>query len=399
MISEDQKIWVQVCKGKYYNNLGFWRSVNVAGAIPLWRQTVKRRDFFRQNVKWQLGDGQKVPVLSQPWYTNWQVAQQASRKDRQITIAQIFDADNNEWRSEEVARLLGEEAVTGVVQNVQKPGAVPGLKDKLIWDYNISGTYTVKDGYHCAVARSGGQGNEVTWKYIWHWKNIQPKVKVFIWRLLANGLPLAQNMHQRIQSISPMCPRCNQENEYPTHCFFFCQGSRLVWFGGDLGIRTDSLPLDMKEAVQHIIQGKDEEFIKTFCYTMWEIWLARNDWVFRQKTFNPTGVCRKVRAWCAQALNVEHDSVRNQSVQEMIPYEVASDGWQMIVDGSWDTSKKAGTAFLVYKDGMLHTMGLERHDADDSFLAEALALEAGINWIQAWMTDHSICNVQIFTDL
>ncbi|KAJ4802046.1 RNA-directed DNA polymerase (reverse transcriptase)-related family protein [Rhynchospora pubera] len=398
MISEDSKIWVQVCKGKYYNNLGFWRSTNVSGASPMWRQTVNKRDFFKQNIRWQIGDGEKVQVMSQPWYNNWQIVQQASRNDRKITVAQIFDAGTNEWRREEIARLLGDDVVAEIVQNVQKPGTVLGLEDKMIWDRNKSGCYTVKDGYPCVVASLGRGENEISWKYIWKWKNIQPKVKIFLWRLFTNALPLAQNLHQRIQAISPMCARCNQENEYSTHCFFFCQGSRLVWFGGDLGIRTDSLPLDIKEAIQFITTAKDEGFIKTFAYTLWEIWLARNDCLFQRKNFNPVGVCQKVRAWTTHPPDTQTVNARETSIEEMIPYELAEGGWQMIVDGSWDTSTRAGIAFLLYKDGVLHVMGLEGHNAANAFLAETMAMEAGVKQVGILMREHSNLQVQIYTD-
>ncbi|KAJ1700995.1 hypothetical protein LUZ63_000774 [Rhynchospora breviuscula] len=371
MISEDSKIWVQVCKGKYYNHLGFWRSTNVSGASPMWRQTVNRRDFFKQNIRWQIGDGEKVQVMSQPWYSNWQIVQQASRSDRKIKVSQIFDAGTNEWRREEIARLLGDDAVAQIVQNVQKSGTVSGLEDKMIWDRNKSGCYTVKDGYHCAVERMGRGENEISWKYIWQWKNIQPKVKIFLWRLFTNALPLAQNLHQRIQSISPMCAR---------------------W------IRTDSLPLDIKEAIRFITTAKDEEFITTFAYTLWEIWLARNDCLFQRKKFNPVGVCQKVRAWTTHPTDTQLVNARETSVEEMIPYELAEGGWQMIVDGSWDTSRKAGIAFLLYKNGVLHTMGLEVHNVADAFLAETMAMEAGIKRVEILMREHGDLQVQIYTD-
>ncbi|KAJ4786479.1 RNA-directed DNA polymerase (reverse transcriptase)-related family protein [Rhynchospora pubera] len=398
MISSEDKIWVKVCRGKYYHNLGFWRATNVAGASSLWRHVVKKRDFFKYNVNWQLFDGKKVEVLSQPWYEGWQVATQAIRRNRMIKIADVFDFDADQWRREEISNLLGESVADHIMQTVKKPCRIPGLSDSLIWDYNKAGKYTVKDGYQCAIMRMGRQENEVTWQYVWKWKGLVPKVKIFMWRVLTDGLPLAYNMHRRIHNISPMCARCNQENEFPTHCFFFCQGSRMVWFTGDLGIRTDNLPLDMREAVQHITQGMNDDYIRIFCYTLWEIWLARNEWFFQHKTFDPSNVCRKVRAWVGSASSLIHEGRILTQLSETVSYEIQINGWQMIIDASWDATKRMGAAFLVYQYGWLHTIGMVSKQADDPFESEALALQEVVELTSILVHEQGGQTVQIFSD-
>ncbi|KAJ4754791.1 RNA-directed DNA polymerase (reverse transcriptase)-related family protein [Rhynchospora pubera] len=398
MISQDEKIWVQVCKGKYYNNMGFWRSINVAGASPLWRQTVKMRDFFKENVKWQLVDGKKVEVMSQPWYTGWQVADQASRGDRRIKVADLFDKEADDWNEAQMTRLLGVHATAYIVQNVEKLQEVEGLTDKLIWEYNKAGNYTVKDGYECSIMRSGMMPDEISWKEIWKWQGIAPKVKIFMWRLLANALPLAQNMHMRIQSISPMCARCQQENEYATHCFFFCPGSRMVWFGGQLGIRTDSLPIDIREAVHYVTQGMNENNIRIFCYTLWEIWLTRNDFCFETKQFDPTGVCMKIRSWNSKTNGVQNQNTGTSDAVERRPYEIPQNSWQVIVDASWEVSKKAGAAYLVYREGMLHSLGLDQYEADDPFMAEAMALQFAVHGVRGLLHEQENQPVHFLID-
>ncbi|KAJ4791511.1 RNA-directed DNA polymerase (reverse transcriptase)-related family protein [Rhynchospora pubera] len=398
MMSDAVKIWVQVCKGKYYANMGFWRAKNTSGVSPLWRQVVKMRDHFKENVEWQIADGNKITAMSQPWYQGWQVATHASRNDRKITVAQLFDFDTGNWKEEEIISLMGEEAYQLITNTAQKPVNLPGLKDSLIWKYSMDGRYTVKTGYESLRNTMAPQPMEVTWKHIWKWKNIIPKVRVFMWRLLANGLPLAINMHHRIQSISPMCSRCGQENEYATHCFFHCPGSRLVWFGGNLGIRTDCLPLNIDEAINSISLGMHEEGIREVCYTLWEIWLARNELFFQQRNFDPGRVCRRVQRWVNESISVDRDVLPIQIEDSDNPYEYNSHSWQLIIDGSWDTSQNSGSAFLAYHEGVLVTIDFEKGNTADSFQAESVALQRAFDWAQVMSQEHGNERVHIFSD-
>ncbi|KAJ4810337.1 RNA-directed DNA polymerase (reverse transcriptase)-related family protein [Rhynchospora pubera] len=398
MIRQDDKLWVHVCKGKYYPNLGFWRAANVVGASPLWRQAARMREFFKENIKWQIADGSKINALSQPWYPQWQVAVQASIRDRKVTVADLFDFRTNQWKMREIERLLGREVVQHITQNVQRPNPRMRMTDKLIWKYNKSGNYTVKDGYECLIKRSEGQVQQVSWKYIWKWKKIAPKVKIFMWRLLTNGLPLANNIHTRIQAISPTCMRCQIENEFPMHCFFFCHGSRMVWFGGPMGVRTDDLPLNICDAVDQITKGLNDKNIRIFCHTLWEIWLARNEMLFQSKQFDPVAVCRKIQRSLGGNDTGENQRSPMQINNETVPYATAPHAWQIVVDASWDTSEKAGIAFLAYWEGSLQGMGLEIHNSADPFQAEALALHEAVRWVQGLNQERGRQTVQIFCD-
>ncbi|KAJ4799714.1 RNA-directed DNA polymerase (reverse transcriptase)-related family protein [Rhynchospora pubera] len=396
MMSGSNKIWVQICSGKYFHNLGFLRATNVAGTSPTWRHTVKMREFFKENVKWHLAGGDKVEALSQPWYPNWQVCVQATRRDRKTMVADLFDFTTSEWKRDQLVHLLGEEATNQITSNVQKPVQVQGLEDMLIWNHTRSGRYTAKDGYDALVNNPLAQ--DVPWQYIWNWKNLIPKVKIFLWRLLVNGLPLANNLHQRIHAIHPRCARCQEENEYTMHCFFFYQSSRMVWFMGNLGIRVENLPLNFAEALEYITRGMNEDTIRIVCYTLWEIWLARNAFLFQQKNFDPVAVCKKVSAWVGTNGQGPNQTPYEHIARVIVPYEFMAREWQVIIDVSWELSNKAGGAYLAYESGVLKWIGMESYQASDPFQSEAMILYSAINWIRANTGRQDNPIVHIFTD-
>lgn len=74
--------------------------------------------------------------------------------------------------------------------------------DEPIWPYTKDGKYTVKTGYHLAYndmsghhrsSTSTSQNGRGLWTLIWN-AGVQPKIKHFMWRLIANALPRRQNL-------------------------------------------------------------------------------------------------------------------------------------------------------------------------------------------------------------
>ncbi|KAJ4764982.1 Ribonuclease H-like superfamily protein [Rhynchospora pubera] len=236
------------------------------------------------------------------------------------------------------------------------------------------------------------------WKAIWKWKTITPKVKVFLWRLLHKGLPMAATMHRRIAHFSPICQRCHEENEYEIHCLFFCNSSRQVWFGSMLGLRVHDLPMDITNTVINVMNGLDEEGNRIFANTMWEIWKERNKTVMEHKIFQPQAVLQRVRV----SVSVQRDENKLQMPQIQIldqeRYDYKKSDWQVLVDASWATTNKAGGGFVLYKNGSMQAIGFHSFEAQDPFQAEAVALKNAITFFYQYthLSDGEM--VEFFSD-
>ncbi|KAJ4783142.1 Ribonuclease H-like superfamily protein [Rhynchospora pubera] len=273
------------------------------------------------------------------------------------------------------------------------------MDDFLIWNSTKSGRYSVKEGYKELTKQANLQINSnVNWNLIWKWKRIAPKVKFFLWRLLHKGLPLATNMHARIQTISPVCQRCQKENEYEMHCMFFCNTSRQVWFASPLGIRVHALPLDITATVQQIMATLDEEGNQIFAHTLWEIWKQRNKTVIEYCNFEPQGVVQRVKTTC----NAGRQGI--EAVNRRIPqgahdkHDYNGEGWQIIVDASWDTLNNAGGAYVVYNRGCIHSIGLHSFQVHDPFHAEAIAVKEAMCYVYDGIKLPGDTAVQFFSD-
>ncbi|KAJ3683983.1 hypothetical protein LUZ61_013147 [Rhynchospora tenuis] len=402
LMGQEKKLWVDVCRAKYFPRIGFWGASNTRGGSQLWKEVVKNRQKFRDEVNWDIQNGNKALAVSQPWFNDWQIQHNVTLTDRRLTVSQLFDTNRNQWREEQIERIFGVQGAAHIYNIANKPNPDSELEDKLIWKRVKEGRYTVKEGYKWLVESSGttsqNQLNVSHWKTIAGLKNVAPKVRIFLWRLLSKTLPIAQNLNRRISAISPMCQRCHQENEFETHCLFFCPGSRAVWFGGHLMLRVHELPLDITEAFNQITERLDQQGMEILAYTLWELWKGRNDVVMKHKEFDPFQIKKNVAAWL---LDGRHDTQGLQTtsqLEEQRTYEVDEDEWQVLIDGSWDVSGKTGTAAVIYQNREAKFLAYQFHEAQDPFHAEALACLDAVGYIKSLLVRGQVQKICIHSD-
>ncbi|KAJ1704376.1 hypothetical protein LUZ63_004155 [Rhynchospora breviuscula] len=398
--AEEDKLWVQICKSKYFPVVDFWRANNTRNSSKLWGQIMKMRSFFKDQVRWQLGNGEKVHALSQPWFENWKVQQVAAHKDRKLKVCSLLEDQTGDWNLQELMRLFEQDQVQTILQGTRKPELQGDSSDRLIWLKNKSGKYTVKEGYMDLIrAQQGMQlAQNVNWHHIWKWKSIVPKVKVFLWRLLHHGLPMAVNMHSGFSHFSQTCQKCGEDNEYEMHCLFFCNSSRQVWFGSPLGIIVHNLPVDIVETVQQVMRELDEERASMFANTMWEIWKERNKAVIEHVPFNPQGVLLRAQTMLSPIQEMNGIVRVPNTMLSQARYEYNAHGWQVLIDASWVTSHNAGGAYVVYEKGHVHSIGLHHYEAHDPFVAEAKAMQEAMRYVNDCLNLPGDIIVQVFSD-
>ncbi|KAJ3701906.1 hypothetical protein LUZ61_005611 [Rhynchospora tenuis] len=401
LMADEDKPWVKICKSKYYPMVGFWRAKNTGGCSKMWGQVVKMRDFFTNHVEWRLENGKKVNALSQPWFQNWSVREQATPADRKLKVISLLDGSTGDWKMQELSQLFQPNQIHSIIGGTNKPNVNSEDDDRMVWLKTKNGRYVVKEGYKeltCGHSQFRSVQN-VNWQIVWKWKGISPKVKIFLWRLLHKGLPLGVNMHARFTNYSPMCQRCQQENEYEMHCLFFCNTSRQVWFGSPLGIRVHELSLDIATTITQIMGAMDEEGNSLFANTLWELWKERNKNVIEHLPFKPQDVLQRVKT-----LGVYNQAnvvaVQQRANERMVheKYEFDAQGWQVVMDGSWDTSNLAGGAYVVYNKGCVHSTGLIAFQVQDPFHAEAMTMQEAVNYMNVNLNLPRATRIQFFSD-
>ncbi|XP_021740881.1 uncharacterized protein LOC110707184 [Chenopodium quinoa] len=118
--------------------------------------------------------------------------------------------------------------------------------------------------------------------------DIQPKWKVFLWKLFHNGIAVKENLAHRGIPVEPECDLCREEEEDSQHLFRYCIQAKEVWETGSLDVCPDFLrSIPLKEWIQHYIllfyseDGKQGARCSRFIATLWGMWKARNARCFK----------------------------------------------------------------------------------------------------------------------
>lgn len=116
-----------------------------------------------------------------------------------------------------------------------------GGMDKLIWDINREGTYTVKDGYELLVRQTDlTNGQSLSWNHLLR-LNIPRKIAFFSWKLIHRSIHIKSTLKKRGINIQDMCPLCNSGQEDENHLFLTRLVVKRVWFGTKCTIRSKSI--------------------------------------------------------------------------------------------------------------------------------------------------------------
>ncbi|XP_056687786.1 uncharacterized protein [Spinacia oleracea] len=102
-------------------------------------------------------------------------------------------------------------------------------EDFLYWDFHKSGKFTVKTAYAMlAVEESSDMINvpqNNIYKMLWS-SGIHPKWKLFVWKLLHNGLATKVNLGRKGIQVSIFCDVCGCDEEDIQHLFRLCNSAQ-----------------------------------------------------------------------------------------------------------------------------------------------------------------------------
>ncbi|XP_039686075.1 uncharacterized protein [Medicago truncatula] len=164
--------------------------------------------------------------------------------------------------------------------------------DKVTWQWEKSGEYSVTSGHHLlcenkskeVVESSLMRGSDI-WKQIWNF-NGPRSVQNFLWRLASNSLPTRCNLSKNGITLDQTFPLCNSGLEDLNHLFLHCPAAKAVWFSSPLGIHIP--PNSMcREWLELRLKKDDPLAVQFFGITLWRLWQGRNQLIFKNSPFDP----------------------------------------------------------------------------------------------------------------
>lgn len=91
LISNSDRLWVQILTAKFCPRGRVWGVKTRNGTSSLWRMIQDLKGFFKESTTWQFGKGEGVKVLNQLWHEGWQPQRITTNFQRDATVAQLID--------------------------------------------------------------------------------------------------------------------------------------------------------------------------------------------------------------------------------------------------------------------------------------------------------------------
>ena len=182
-------------------------------------------------------------------------------------------------------------------------------QDQLVWKFDSKGFFTVKSfGYALEHVRFSEERAE---RSIWMGL-VPPKVEVFCWKMLKGRLPVKQVLARIGIEVgeNALCVLCRERVEDVVHLFLLCKKVSSVWeeclnWWGISACIPNSL-VNWWCQWRELCPSSSLSKAWSVCFfaIVWSIWLARNDCIFNEVTYNRPALLDiiKVRViWWIQA--------------------------------------------------------------------------------------------------
>lgn len=188
---------------------------------------------------------------------------------------------------------------------------------------------------------------------------IPPKIKTFWWRILHDGLPVAENLRKRSIKVDSTCQMCGEHPETQLHLLFHCRVTREIWSLVPTSFsQVEEVRADIHQNVKNLIAlaKTDKRELLNF-YIGWRVWKKRNNLIFQQKRDHIVKVIhdaiRDKGQWeeANASLNKQNEEEERLKENPQPDQKAVSAGAQYYcqVDASWKNDKEvAGVGWSLH---------------------------------------------------
>jgi hypothetical protein len=204
-ISKPTSLVARVFKARYFPHSSFTNASLGNNPSFVWRSIWKSRQVLLLGCRWRIGDGSNIKVMNEPWLREeegrWVESPQMQGLYN-LNIQDLMLPSLKQWDLNKINLLFSEEMTSKIL-------AVPlldlGQEDKLIWDEESDGVYSVKSGYRKLMRERDGRWRpRAREEWVRLWKVQAPlKAKHFLWRICKECLPT----RVRLRSRHVQCPK------------------------------------------------------------------------------------------------------------------------------------------------------------------------------------------------
>ncbi|GLT60633.1 hypothetical protein SLA2020_333910 [Shorea laevis] len=399
LIHNPNSLWVKLLRALYHPSGHFLQAK--LGFTPswIWRSLLKGRDVLKLGLRY-IGNGQNVFLWGHKWIPTkqgFQVSTPQPQHGYNVRVCNLLTPTFG-WDVQKLNLLLCPEDVKAIVQVPAGPSP-----DRLIWHFTRNGEFTIRSAYQ--LARKNGFGLfpltnfQVSLfpsflKSIWK-LGVPPKIKIFMWKVLTNALPVKANLFHKGIVESPVCGLCGGDDESITHMLFTCQYAARTWFASRLAFRPTISSISEMVNWWSFVSSQWDKHIpnimeETACL-FWYIWKNRNLGIFQGRTMQPQMVVQKAMFLAVEFCRVNgKDPLIPPVLQRRDGLEDKLQRWspppedvvKCNTDAAVDVNNGvAGLAVVCRNSRGILVDGLAfKQSVSSVLMAETLAVRAAVGW-------------------
>jgi hypothetical protein len=209
-VSEPDKLVSRVFKARYFPRTSLFDAKIGANPSYAWRSIWNSRDVLINGCRWKIGDGRKIKVMTEPWIRGeeslWlQSPQPQSMYD--LFVNDLLLQGVKGWDVIKIHSLFPETVAAAIIRT---PLIGEENEDKMVWNFENHGMYTVKSGYKHYITRMSKDHNHMMnedWNSLWR-ICAPPKTKHLLWRICRGCLPTRSRLKERYVPCPSECPFC-----------------------------------------------------------------------------------------------------------------------------------------------------------------------------------------------
>ncbi|XP_078151441.1 uncharacterized protein LOC144546765 [Carex rostrata] len=368
-------LWVQQVRAKYLPRSQLWHSKRVYNCTIFWRGVMALRQWLR----WKVGNGRRCRAFAEPWFEGALEHMPTMHGDHLVKLCELVNEQTGVWDSDKLVQLFGHAACVTILSNVTPPKPQSG-EDKLLFSLSSNGKFTVNSAYKglMLVSQQVGNTEREVWTSIWKKGKIVPRLRLFIWKLLNEALPLGNILTSRIRRGDPTCHMCGAQSETVNHFLFLCPFSRGCWLASPLPLRTENLSVPLIQVLHELGGLLTPQQWTDFVCISWSIWRCRNDLAY-------SGKVPSIASFHKYLCTIENET----SVAATVSIKTADSsgghhqneaGRCCYTDGAWTQNWEAGVGFVLFEGQTLLAYKVKHVTAFSPLHAEALGLLQAIKF-------------------
>lgn len=306
IIKNPSSLVAKILKAKYFHNTSIWKPRSSVPRSAFWASVLKIVPLMHDSCQLQIANGDTC-IWTNPWCKNWRNIHDHLNPNLEQpcpkVISDLWQPNSKLWDVDKISTFF-DESFKNEILNI--PIINADFNDTICWTHTPSADCTTKSAYKTflqdAQVASSGRSSPIsdqeiaTLNQVWKNKSIAPRVKTFAWRLIRRALASGFRASRYSMHIKKECCRCGQL-ETDSHLFFHCNFARSVWF--NFGLKTDALDTNLypSAVIRLILSAQHLDLNIASIFTiLWNIWKARNDFLFKQRTWTPLQVVYATRA-------------------------------------------------------------------------------------------------------